>query len=119
MPSPPDDLDDDEPAKMGRPCFRVPQPIADKIGDPPDDPLELAEWASLALAQVIKLQLVGEIPLNFAASLRTSLKALSAMTPGHIRNRVGRKLKERDRSVAVDVAGPELGPPRAGKPARD
>ncbi len=119
MPSPPDDLEDEDDVKLGRPIFKAPPHLADAIGDPPNDPLKLAEWASLALAKIIVSQLRGELPLNYASSLRTSLGTIARMTPKHTIAKATDLFKERDRAMAADVAGPKVSEPRGDRPIRD
>ena len=105
-------------APTGRPS-KLPAAVLDKIGPPPDDPLARAEWASSAMAHVVRLQMAGEIGADYAASLRTSLRALAQMTPTHTVARVRDKLRDRDRDVTADQAGPPIEKPRAGKPVRE
>ncbi len=106
--------------KRGRPPSKLPEAVRAKVGPPPDDPLELAAWASKALAQVIALQMAGEIPPAYATSLRSSLKSLASMVPAHTVQAVRRKLRDRDAAIASDTAGPpiEAVPPDAPKPVR-
>lgn len=64
--------------------------------------------------------MLGEISSAYAGELRATLKAIGSLTPPHVVARVRRKLKERDRTIDVEVESPKLdGKVRAGNPIRD
>lgn len=94
-------------AKGGRPRNRLPQDLLDRIGPPPDSPLQLARWASSLLAQVAWLQFQGKVADGLAATVRATVGAITRAQPTDIMAELERLLREDAGERAADDVGPQ------------
>lgn len=68
-------------AGAGRKRDRLPQPVVDRLGAPPTTPLELDTWVRRLLAELLVLQLTGEVSVDLAASIRASCGEIRRSLP--------------------------------------
>jgi hypothetical protein len=59
-------------AGAGRPRDRIPATVLDRLGDVPTDVRVLDTWLRRLLAEILVLQMKGEISVDLAASLRAT-----------------------------------------------
>ncbi len=57
----------------GRKRDRLPQVVVERLGLPPVEPAALELWARRVLAELLVLQITGEVSVDLAASIRASI----------------------------------------------
>lgn len=92
----------------GRPRDKLPKQVVDRLGAPPENPVELRTWNARLLAEVQWLCIRGEIGSELAATLRANAGAIERALPPPPRDERRRDDGDDDDDQDEDDDGPEL-----------